>query len=146
MSEEERHDRLKAMDHEHLHSYVKKTTGIDANLTLLGERSNCHRDELNSLERRRKKQEAFNYCMEAKMLDLEGTIEGQADHIAELEDEVAILRSRKECKCRGVAGSASGSGSAEDPIDLEYANEEDSSSGGSYHTPPRVEEEPLWII
>ena len=79
------------------------------------------------------------------MLDLKGTIEGQADHIAELEDEVAILRS-KECKCRGVAGSALGSGSAEDPINLEYTNEEDSSLGGSYHTPPRVEEEPLRII
>ena len=80
------------------------------------------------------------------MLDLEGMIEGQADCTAELEDEVAILRSRKECKCRGVAGSALGSGSAEDPIDLEYAEEEDLSLGGSYHTPPRVEAEPLWII
>ena len=126
--------------------YVKKTTGIDANLTLLGERSNCHHDKLNSLERRKKKQEAFNHHMEAKMLDLEGMIEGQADHIAELEDEVAILRLRKECKCGGVAGSALGSGSAEDPINLEYADEEDSSLGGSYHTPPRVVEEPLWIF
>ena len=77
------------------------------------------------------------------MLDLEGTIEGQADRIAELEEEVTILRLRKECKCGGVAGLMSGSGSAEDPIDLEYASEEDSSSGGSYHTPPRAEEEPL---
>ena len=126
--------------------YVKKTTGINTDLTLLGERSNHHHDKLNSLERRRKKQEAFNHRMEAKLLDLEGTIEGQVDHIAELEDEVAILRLRKECKCRGVAGSALGSGSAEDPIDLEYANEEDSSLGGNYYTPPRVEDELLWII
>ena len=51
-------------------------TGINADLTLLGERSNCHRDKLNSLERRRKKQEAFNCHIEAKMLDLEGMIEG----------------------------------------------------------------------
>ena len=83
---------------------------------------------------------------EAKMLDLEGTIEGQANHIMELEEEVTILRSKKECKCGGVAGSMSGSGSAEDPINLEYADEEDLSSGGSYHTPPRVEEEPLQVI
>ena len=146
MLEEERRDCLEAIIREHLCSYVKKTTGIDANLTLLGERSNCHCDELNSLERRRKKQEAFNHRMEAKMLDLEGMIEGQTDHITELEDEVAILRLRKECKCGGVAGSALGSGSAEDPINLEYADEEDSSLGGSHHTPPRVKEEPLWIV
>ena len=146
MLEEERRDHLEATVHEHLHSYVKKTTGINADLTLLGERSNHHCDKLNSLERRRKKQEAFNHHMETKMLDLEGTIEGQADCIAELEGEVAILRSRKECKCGGVAGLALGSGSAEDPIDLEYADEEDSSLGGSYHTPPRVKEEPLQII
>ena len=63
-----------------------------------------------------------------------------------MEDEVAILRLRKECKCGGVVGLASGSGSAEDPIDLEYTNEEGSSLGGSYHTPPRVKEEPLQII
>ena len=134
---------LEATVHEHLRSYIKKTTGIDADLTLLGERSNHHRDELNSLKRKKKKQEAFNRHMEAKMLDLEGTIEGQADCIAELEEEVTILRSKKECKCGGVAGSMPGSGSAEDPIDLEYTDEEGLSSGGSYHTPPRVEEEPL---
>ena len=80
------------------------------------------------------------------MLNLEGTIEGQADCIAELEDKVAILRLRKECKCGGVAGSALGSGSAKDPINLEYTNDEDSSLGGSYHTPPRVKEELLQII
>ena len=88
----------------------------------------------------------FNHQMEAKMLDLEGTIKGQADHIVELEEEVTILRLRKECKCGGTAGSALGSGSAEDPIDLEYANEEGSSLGGSYHTPPRVGEEMLRVI
>ena len=104
MREEERRDHLEATVHEHLCSYVKKTTGIDADLTLLGERSNCHCDELNSLERKRKKQEVFNCRMEARMLDLEGMIEGQANHIAELEEEVMILRSRKECKCGGVAG------------------------------------------
>ena len=146
MREEERQDCLETTVHEHLYSYVKKTTGIDADLTLLGERSNHHCDEFNSLERRRKKQEAFNCCMEAKMLDLEGMIEGQADRIAELEEEVTILRSKKECKYRGVAGLALGSGSAEDPIDLEYADEEGLSLGGSYHTPPRVKEEPLRVI
>ena len=106
MQEEERQDCLEATVHEHLHSYVKKTTGINADLTLLGERSNHHCDKLNSLKRGRKRQEAFNCCMEAKMLDLEGMIEGQADRIAELEDEVAILRSKRECKCGELTGSA----------------------------------------
>ena len=54
MLEEERRDRLKAMVHEHLCLHVKKTTGIDADLTLLGERSYCHCDELNSLDTRGK--------------------------------------------------------------------------------------------
>ena len=65
MQEEERQDRLEATVHKYLCSYIKKTTGIDTNLTLLRERSNRHCDELNSLERERKKQEAFNRCMEA---------------------------------------------------------------------------------
>ena len=101
MQEEERQDHLEATVHEHICSYIKKTIRIDADLTLLGERSNCHRDKLNSLERGRKRQEAFNCHMEAKMLDLEGTIEGQANCIAELEDKVTILRSKKEYKCGG---------------------------------------------
>ena len=63
-----------------------------------------------------------------------------------MEEEVTILRSKKECKCRGAAGSALGSGSTEDPIDLEYTDEEGSSLGGSYHTPPRVKEELLRAI
>ena len=58
---------------------------------------------------------------------------------------VAILRS-KECKCGGKTGSALGSGSAEDPINLEYTDKEGLSSGGSYHTPPRVREELLRVI
>ena len=121
MQEEERRDHLEATVHEHLCSYVKQTTGIDANLTLLGERSNHHHDELNSLERKKQKQEAFNCHMEAKMLDLEGMIEGQADCIAELEEEVIILRLRKTCTCGERVVMTSGSGSQEDPLTLEYA-------------------------
>ena len=146
IQEEERQDCLEATVHKHLHSYIKKTTGIDADLTLLGERSNCHHDELNSLERKRQKQEVFNRCMEAKMLDLEGTIEGQADHITELEEEVTILRSRKACTCGERVVTTFGSGSQEDPLTLEYAEDEGLNSGLSYHSPIMAQEELLLVI
>ena len=146
MWEEERWDSLEATVHEHLCLYVKKTAGINADLTLLGERSNRHRDKLNSLERKRQKQEAFNCHMEAKMLELEGTIEGQADRIAELEEEVTILRSRKACTCGERIVTTSGSGSQEDPLTLEYAEDEGSNSGSSYHLPIMAQEELLLVI
>ena len=146
MREEERWDHLKAAVHEHLHSYIKKTTGINANLTLLGERSNCHCDELNSLKRKMQKQEAFNHHIEAKMLDLGGTIEGQADHIMKLEEEVTILRLRKACTCGERVVMMSGSGSQEDPLTLEYAEDKGSNSGLSYHSPIMAQEELLLVI
>ena len=80
------------------------------------------------------------------MLDLEGTIEGQANCIAELEEEVTILRLKKECKCGGATGSVLGSGSAEDPINLEYTEDEGSNSRLSYHLPIMAQEELLLVI
>ena len=78
--------------------------------------------------------------------DLEGTIEGQADHITELEEEVAILRSKKTCTCGERVVTMPGSGSQEDPLTLEYAEDEGSNSGSSYHSPIMAQEELLLII
>ena len=65
--------------------------------------------------------------------------------LTELEEELTILRTKKACKCGETGVSVVGSGSQEDPIELEeegleYADEEGSNSSQSYHTPPRVEE------
>ena len=63
----------------------------------------------------------------------------------ELEEELAILRSKKACKCGETAATVVGSGSQEDPIELgeeglEYTSDEGSDLNQSYHTPPRTEE------
>ena len=80
------------------------------------------------------------------MLDLEGMIEGQADCIVELEEEVTILRSKKACTCGERVVTMSGSGSQEDPLTLEYAEDEGLSSGSSYHSPIMAQEELLLVI
>ena len=71
---------------------------------------------------------------------MEGMIKDHAERIIALEEEAAVLRMKKVCKCGEVEVSSAGSGTQEDlvDIDLEYADEEGSSSGGSFHTPPRV--------
>ena len=79
------------------------------------------------------------------MLDLQGTVEAQGERIVELEEELAILRTKKACQCGETRVSVVGSGSQEDPIELEeegleYADEDGSGSNQSYHTPPRAEE------
>ena len=80
------------------------------------------------------------------MLDLEGTIEGQADRIAELEEEVTILRLKKACTCGERVVITSGSRSQEDPLTLEYAEDEGLNSGSSYHSPIMAQEELLLVI
>ena len=82
------------------------------------------------------------------MLMMEGQIDSQAERIVALEEELAVLRTKKACKCGEAAMSAVGSGSQEDPLDvdrLEYTKEGESSNR-SYHTPPRVQESPLRIF
>ena len=80
------------------------------------------------------------------MLDLEGTIEGQADHIMELEEEVTILRLRKACTYGERVVMMSGSGSQEDPLTLEYAEDKGLNSGSSYHSHIMAQEELLLVI
>ena len=79
------------------------------------------------------------------MEEMEAMMEAQGERIIALEEEVAVLRTRKACKCQERNVTASGSGSQEDPIELEeggleYAEEEGLGSNQSYHTPPRAEE------
>ena len=128
--------------------YIKKMSGVDADLVLLGERNDHHHEELNSLKRKQKRQERFNCQMEERMQVMEGTIEDQAERVVALEEEDAVLRMKKVCKCGKVEALSAGSGTQEDLVDvnLEYADEEGSSSGGSYHAPPRVAEEPLLVF
>jgi hypothetical protein len=150
LTEEERRTRLEAHTNVHIQSYVKKMRGVDCDLEELDRRGHRHRSELDSLKRKQSMQEDFNRRVEERMQEMEMMMEAQGERVIALEEEVAILRTKKACKCGEASGSVVGSGSAEDPIELEgegleYA-EEESTSAGSYHTPPRVEDEPLRII
>ena len=80
------------------------------------------------------------------MQEMEVTIEGQTERIVSLEEEVATLRWRKECKCSKMV-IATGSGEGESS-ELEYAEEEEGDdSGSSYHSPTVAQEEvPLLVF
>ena len=80
------------------------------------------------------------------MQEMEATIEGQTERIVLLEEEVATLRWRKECKCSETV-IATGSGEGESS-ELEYAEEEEEDgSGSSYHSPTVAQEEvPLLVF
>ena len=76
-------------------------------------------------------------------------IEGQAERIVLLEEEVVILRWRKACVC-GEEGKqtviATGSGEDES-LELEYAEEEEGDGSGlSYHSPIVAQETPLLVF
>ena len=145
MAEEKRREVLEANTNIHINNTVRKMQEVDANFEELEGSSRRHRKAIDSLDRKADRQAEFNRRMEAKMLDLQGTVEAQGERIVELEEELAILRTKKACQCGETGVSIVGSGSQEDPIELEeegleYAEEEGSSSNQSYHTPPRAEE------
>ena len=83
---------------------------------------------------------------EERFKALEDLIEDQAMKIIELEEEVAVLKSRKACTCGERVMKMSGSGSQEDPVTLEYPKDKGSNSGLSYHLPIMAQEELLHVI
>ena len=104
---------------------------VDANFEELEGSGHHHHKAINSLEQKADRQAEFNRCMEAMVLDLQGTVKAQGERIVELEEEIATLQMKRACKCGEV--SVVGSGSQEDPIELEsegleYADEEGSTS------------------
>ena len=81
---------------------------------------------------------------------MEIKIEGQTERIVLLEEEISTLRWKKACMCgegkgKGVA-IASSSRDQEERSELEYAEEEGSSSGMSYHVLPVAPEETLLVF
>ena len=145
LAEEKRRKVLEANTNVHINNTIRKMQEVDANFEEMEGSSRRHRKAIDSLERKADRQAEFNRRMEAMMLDLQGTVEAQGDRIVELEEELAVLRSKKACKCGETAVAVVGSGSQEDPIELgeeglEYAGDEGSGSDQSYHTPPRAEE------
>ena len=145
LAEEKRREVLEANTNVHINNTVRKMQEVDTNFEEMEGSSRRHRKAIDSLEQKVDHQAEFNRHMEAMMLDLQGTVEAQGERIVELEEELAILQSKKACKCGETAVTIVGSGSQEDPIELgeeglEYADDEGSDSNQSYHTPPRAEE------
>ena len=145
MAEEKRCEVLEANTNVHINNTVQKMQEVNANFKELEGSSHRHHKVIDPLEWKADHQAEFNRRMEAMMLDLQETVEAQGERIVELEEELATLQTKKACKCRETAVSVVGSGSQEDPIELEeegleYADEESSNLNQSYHTPPRAEE------
>ena len=146
LMKEERRDRLEANTNVHIQHVIKKMAQVNSNMERLIRKNENHKMEIQHLVTEQDKQEAQSSCLEEGLKAMEDLMEDQAMKIIGLEEEVAILRSRKACTCGKRVVTMSGSGSQEDPLTLEYAEDEGSNSGSSYHSPIMAQEELLLVI
>ena len=146
LRDEERADRIEANLNVHLQSYAKNVGRIQDDFSRVVEKINTCDDRVDVHQQRHVDQESFNCTILERMQEMEATIEGQTERIILLEEEVATLRWRKECKCSETV-IATGSGESES-LELEYAEEEEGDgSGSSYHSPTVAQEEvPLLVF
>ena len=127
----------------HIQHVVKKMAQVDSNMERLIKKNENHKVEIQHLG---KEQEVQSSHLEERLKVLEDLTEDQVMKIVGLEEEVAVLRSRKACTCGEKVVTMSGSGSQEDPVTLEYAEDEGSNSGSSYHLLIMAQEELLLVI
>ena len=104
--EEERRERLEAHTNVHIQSVIKKMQTVDDNTSRLEEKNDRRRAEVDLLRKKYQQMETAQDCMEERLSAMEGQLKGQAERIVELQEEIAILRSKKECKCSEAATSA----------------------------------------
>ena len=95
----------------HIQSVIKKMQTVDDNTSRLEEKNDRRHAEVDSLRKKYQRMESVQDRMEERLSAMEGQLEGQAERIVELQEEIAVLRSKKECKCSEAATSAVGSGS-----------------------------------
>ena len=145
MKEEERRDHLEANMNVHIQHVIKKMAQVDSNVERLVRKNKNCKVEIQHLVTEQDKQAVQSSCLEERLKAMEDLMEDQAMKIVVLE-EIAILRSRKACTCGERVMMTSGSGSQEDLLTLEYAEDEGSNSGSSYHSPIMAQEELLLII
>ena len=146
---EERADRIEANLNVHLQSYTKNVGRIQDDFSRVVEKINTCDDRVDVHQQRHVDQESFNHAVLERMQEMEATIEGQAERIVLLEEEVATLCWRKACVC-GEKGKQTviATGSGEDKLsELEYAEEEEGDGSGlSYHSPIVAQETPLLVF
>ena len=150
LCDEERANHIEASLNVHLQNNVKNVGRIQDDFSRVVEKINTCDDRVDVHQQRHVDQESFNRAILERMQEMEATIEGQAERIVSLEEEVATLRWRKACVC-GEEGKqpviATGSGEDES-LELEYAEEEEGGGlGSSYHSPIVAQEEvPLLVF
>ena len=127
---------------------AKNVGRIQGDFKRVVEKINVCDDRVDVLQRVQGDQEAFNHAVLARMREMEAKTEAQEERIVALEEEVATLRWKKPCSC-GEEGKetviATGSGE-DDASELEYIEEEEVSSGSSYHSPIVASEAPLLVF
>ena len=123
----------------HLQYYAKNVGNIQNNFKRVVEKIDHCEDNIGVLQQGQTNQETFNRAILERMREMEMKIEGQTERIVSLEEEVAMLHWKKACTCGEGKGKgitiASTSRDQEEHSELEYADEEGSSSGVSYHVP-----------
>ena len=134
----------------HLQYYVKNVGNIQNDFKRVMEKINYCEDDIGVLQQGQTNQETFNCAILERMREMETRIEGQVERIVSLEEEVATLCWKKACMCGEGKGKgitvASTSSEQEEHSKLEYAEEEGSSSGASYHVPLVIPEETLLVF
>ena len=145
MKEEEKQDCLEANINVHIQHVVKKMAQVDSNIERLVRKNKNCKVEIQCLGKEQEAQEAQSSHLEERLKALEDLMEDQVMKIVGLEEEVTVLRSRRACTC-GERVTTSGSGSQEDLMTLEYAEDEGLNSGSSYHLPIMAQEELLLVI
>ena len=130
----------------HIQQVVRKMALVNTSIRKLIEKNNSHKVEIQCLEKEQEVQEVQSSHLEERLKAIEDLMEDQAMKIIGLEEEVAVLRLRKACTHGERTMMTSGSGSQEDPVTLEYAEDKGSSSGSNYHSPIVAQEEPLLVF
>ena len=146
MKEEERQDHLEANTNIHIQHVVKKIAQVNTNVERLVRKNDNCKVEIQCLGREQEAQEAQSSHLEERLKAMEDLMEDQVMKIIGLEEEVAVLRLRKACTCGERVMMTSGSGSQEDPMTLEYAEDKGSNLGSSYYLPIMVQEELLLVF
>ena len=130
----------------HIQWVIRKMALVDSNIEKLVKKNDNHKVEIQYLGKEQEVQEAQSSHLEERLTAMEDLMEDQVMKIVGMEEEITILRSRKACTCGERAVTTSVSGSLEDPMTLEWAEDEGSSPGLSYNSPIVAQEEPLLVF